>query len=62
MAAMTATKHNSYMNRLYQSLVEKGKPHRVALVAVMRKMIMLANVLLRDDRKWSALAPAQSGE
>ena len=49
------------MNRLYQRLVEKGKPHKVALVAVMRKMIILANVLLRDDRKWSALAPAQIG-
>ena len=61
MAAMTAIRHNSDMNRLYQSLVEKGKPHKVALVAVMRKMIILANVLLRDDRKWSALAPAQNG-
>ena len=49
-------------NRLpANSLVEKGKPHKVALVAVMRKMIILANVLLRDDRKWSALAPAQIG-
>ena len=58
MAATTAIRHNSDMNRLYQRLVEKGKPHKVALVAVMRKMIILANVLLRDDRKWSALAPA----
>ena len=31
------------------------------MVAVIRKMIILANVLLRDDRKWSALAPAQIG-
>ena len=60
-AAMTAIRHNSDMNRLYQRLVDKGKPHKVAMVAVIRKMIILANVLLRDDRKWSALAPAQIG-
>ena len=58
MAAMTAIYHNADMSRLYQRLTEKGKPHKVATVAVMRKLLILANVLIRDDREWASLAPA----
>ena len=43
---------------VYQRLTEKGKPHKVATVAVMRKLLILANVLIRDDREWASLAPA----
>ncbi len=35
----------------------KVKPHKVAVVAVMRKLIILANVLVREDREWAPSAP-----
>ena len=34
-----------------------GKRHKVALDAIMRKLIVLANVLLRDARPWADTAP-----
>ncbi|HET7409162.1 MAG TPA: IS110 family transposase, partial [Paracoccaceae bacterium] len=34
-------------------LREKGKPHRVVLTAVLRKLVILANALVRDNRLWT---------
>ena len=45
------------MAALYERLTARGKKHKVALVAVMRKLIILANVLLRDGREWAPQAP-----
>ena len=52
MAAMAACMHNAEMAEFHGRLVERGKPHRVAVTAVMRKLIVTANVLLRDRRMW----------
>lgn len=60
MAATSAVRYNRDMNLFYDRLIRNGKKHKVAVTAVMRKMIILANVLLRDDREWSASAPAQA--
>jgi magnesium-transporting ATPase (P-type) len=30
-----------------------GKPAEVAIVAIMRKLVIIANALLRDNRKWT---------
>ena len=58
MAAMTASMYNAEMKQLYERLTNEGKAHKVALVAIMRKLIILANVLVRDDREWAPSAPA----
>jgi transposase len=34
-------------------MLKAGKPPKVALTAIMRKLIVVANALLRDGRKWS---------
>ena len=52
MAALSATVHNAEMKALYGRLRERGGHHKVALVAVMRKLVLTANVLLRDRRMW----------
>ncbi len=57
MAAMTAIRWNPAMRELYERLTAAGKAHKVALVAVMRRMVTLTNVLLRDGRGWSPDAP-----
>ena len=58
MAALSATMHNPDLQRVFRRLKAAGKSHKVALVAVMRKLIVLANVLLRDARPWAETAPA----
>ena len=57
MAAMSAIRWNPEMKALYERLTAGGKKHKVALVAVMRKLIVLVNVLLRDGRDWATQAP-----
>ena len=56
MAALSAPPHNPDLRALFLRLRAAGKPHKVAIVAVMRKLVALANVLLRDRRNWSATA------
>jgi transposase len=41
------------MKAKYQALVATGKPAKVAITAVMRKLIVLANALLRANRPWT---------
>ena len=57
MAATTAIQRNPDMRRTYELLIAKGKEHKVALVAVMRKLVVLADALLRADRTWTASPP-----
>lgn len=48
MAAMSAAKHNPTLRAFYQRLVAAGKKPLVALTAVMRKIVVLANAMLRQ--------------
>ena len=52
MPALSATRCNPDLAALYQRLRANGKPAKLALVAVMRKLVLLANALVRDDRTW----------
>jgi transposase len=48
MAALSATRSNPFLQPLYQRLRAKGKAHKVALVAVMRKLLIHLNRLLKN--------------
>jgi transposase len=48
-----AARYNPDMKAKYHKLKAAGKPPKVALTAIMRKLIILANALIRDDRKWT---------
>ena len=52
MPALVAVKHNPNMCNKYQSMIKQGKPQKVALTAIMRKLIELANTLVKADREW----------
>jgi transposase len=47
MAALVAARHNPVLSPLYKRLRTTGKPAKVALVALMRKLVELANCLLK---------------
>jgi transposase len=57
MAALSAMTHHPEYSAKYQALIKAGKPAKVALVVLMRKLLLLANALLRDKRKWTPKAP-----
>jgi transposase len=48
MAALAAVRHNAILKAFYTRLREKGKPAKVALTAVMRKLTVLLNRLLKN--------------
>jgi transposase len=52
MAAMTAVKHNKQLKAFFDRLVENGKRRIIALVAVMRKLIVMINAMVRDNQAW----------
>lgn len=54
MPALVAVRFNPDLKAKYDSLLAAGKPPKIALTAVMRKLVILANALLRDNRAWSA--------
>lgn len=54
--ALSAARFNPDLKAVYDRLRAKGKPAKLALVAVMRKLVILANVLVRDDRIWQSRA------
>lgn len=58
MAAMGASRSNPTLKVFYDRLIAKGKLPKVALVAVMRKIITTLNVMLRDGQKWRRPANA----
>ena len=53
MPMLAAIQHNSDMRVLYQRLVERGKPRKVALTACMRKMLTILNAILRNETVWN---------
>jgi transposase len=53
--ALVAVRFNAAMKAKYHALLAAGKLPKVALVAIMRKLLILANALLRDRRTWSPL-------
>jgi len=53
MPTLVAIRFNPDLKRKYQQLTDAGKPPKVAIVAAMRKMILLANALLKADRTWT---------
>jgi len=54
MAMMSAMQSNPVFKATYQRLVAAGKPKKVAIIACVRKMIVILNSMLRDGVMWEA--------
>ena len=57
MPALVAARFNPDLKTKYDQLREAGKPAKVAITAIMRKLVVLANALLSKNRRWT-LKPA----
>ena len=57
LAAVTAARFNRDMKTLYERLIALGKPKKLALIAVARKLVILANTLISENRPWMLHAP-----
>ena len=60
MGALVASRHNPVIRDLYTRLVAAGKQKKVALVACMRKMLVILNAMIRDNRCWVAPSAKQA--
>jgi transposase len=56
MATLVATRHNPVIRQFYERLLAKGKLKQVALVACMRKLLVILNAMIRDNKSWQAPA------
>ncbi len=57
MAAVAAARSNPDLRAFYRRLRDKGKKFKVAITAVMRKIVVLASALIRQDRIWQPIHP-----
>jgi transposase len=52
MATLSATRWNPIISQHYKSLVERGRPKKVALVACMRRLLGILNAIIRTGTPW----------
>lgn len=54
MAALVASRHNQVLKEIYARLTAAGKPKKVALIAVARRLLTFANAILRSKISWQS--------
>jgi transposase len=57
MAALSAARWNPSIRPFYERLLARGKVKKVALVACMRKLLVILNAMVRDKARFGAPAP-----
>ncbi len=53
MATLVATRHNPVLWAFYRRLCDAGKPKKVALIACMRKLLVILNSMIKNHSTWS---------
>lgn len=53
MAAITAIRSNPVIRAFYERLKLRGKPHKVAIIACMRKILTILNAMVRESTPWT---------
>ena len=59
MSAVSAIRHNKVIRAFYRRLIAAGKPPKVALVACMRKLLVILNAMVQHGTPWQP-QPAQT--
>ncbi len=60
MAALVAVRVTPVMREYYLRLLQKGKPKKLALVACMRKLLLILHDMVRHGQKWDPLKKANA--
>lgn len=58
MGALSAIRCNRRLKTAYERLRERGKPAKVALVAIMRRLLVTLNAMLKNNQRWREPTPA----
>jgi transposase len=58
MCTLTAVRCDPMMRAYYQGLRERGKPFKVALIACLRKFLIILNAMLKTGTPWRSSCPA----
>jgi transposase len=53
MAAMNAARFNPVYRPFYDRLLAAGKPPKVAIIAIARRLLVALNAMVRDGSEWS---------
>jgi transposase len=53
MAALVASRHNPQMQLAYQALRNQGKPAKLALIAIARKLLVTANAMVKSKTRYT---------
>ena len=54
MPTLVAIRHNPVIRRFYQRLLEQGKAKMTAVVAAMRKLLVILNTMVKNNQSWQA--------
>ena len=60
MGAMVGLRHNPVLKAFFERLIAAGKPKKVAIIAVARKLLTILNAIVRDGIPWKATLEAVS--
>ena len=58
MAALVAVGHTPVIKATFLRLSAKGKKAKIALVACMRKLLVILNAMIRDQKPWRQTSTA----
>jgi transposase len=61
MAVVAGLRFNPTIREYYQQLVKAGKPPKVALMACMRKLLVILNAIVKSGRHWNRSLSAPEG-
>lgn len=53
MAAFIASRHNPIFKAFRQRLIQAGKPHKVVIIAVARKLLTILNAMIKSNTPWN---------
>ena len=53
MATLVAVRHNPVLRPFYEQLLARGKTKKVALVACMRKLLVILNAMMKTQTHWN---------
>jgi transposase len=57
MPALVAIQHNKDLTAKYQTMLDAHIPKKVATIAIMRKLLILANTLIKKNKLWTETRP-----